>query len=48
MHLHDAEANPGFFLYFPLQLLGELLVALPRHDRERVDIEATHAFALVG
>ena len=46
MHLHDAEANSGFFLYLPLQLLGELLVALSRHDRQRVDVEAAHAFAL--
>ena len=46
MPLHDAEANPGFFLYLPLQLLGELLVALPRHDRQRVDVEAAHTFAL--
>ena len=46
MHLNDAESNLCFFLYLPLQLLGELLVALPRHDRQRVDVEAAHAFAL--
>ena len=47
MLLDDAEADAGVVLDLLLQVLGELLVALGGDDRERVDVEAAQALALL-
>ena len=44
---HDAEADAGVVLDLLLEVLGELLVAFGGDDRERVDVEAAQAFALL-
>ena len=47
VRLHDTEANPRILLDFLLQVLGELFVALHRDDRERIDVEAAQALAVL-
>ena len=47
MPVHDTEADSGVLLDLPLQVLGELLVALRGHYRERIDVKATPASALL-
>ncbi len=44
MLLHDAKADAGIGLDFPLKVLGELLIALIGHDRECVHLEPTNSF----
>ena len=47
MRQDDAEADPGIRLDLALQVLGELLVALPGDHREGIDVEAAQALAVL-
>ena len=47
MRLDDAEADPGILFNLVLQVLGEVLVALPGDDGERIDFEAAQALTVL-
>lgn len=47
MRLDDAEADAGLRFDFLLQVLGEVLEALSRDDREGVDVESAPALAVL-
>ena len=43
----DAEADSSVLLYLPLEVLGEILVALPCYHCKRVHFEAAQSLALL-